>query len=191
VLFVTLHVWEDARGWFAETYKTSDYLVGGVDLVFVQENQSVSTSRFVLRGLHYQVEPRAHAKLVRCLEGQIFDVAVDLRRDSPTYRRYASTVLSGTEPRCLWIPKGFAHGFLTLTERASVLYKQTAEYSPAHERAVRWNDPALNIAWPLGGAQPLLSEKDEHAPLLVEMEAVDRAGTNGRSASRGSFEDRK
>src|SRR5438309_1391083 len=170
VMLIEPQVWRDQRGWFVEAYRASDYAAAGIVTDLVQENQSFSASRFVLRGLHFQIEPKAQAKLVRCLEGRIFDVVVDLRRGSPTYARYASTILNADEPRLVWVPSGFAHGFLTLSARASVVYQQTAEYSPRHERAIRWNDPQLAIPWPLEGASPLMSRKDAEAPFLAEVE---------------------
>jgi dTDP-4-dehydrorhamnose 3,5-epimerase len=169
ILAIEPEVWRDRRGSFIEVHKATEYQAIGIEATFVQENQSVS-KRWVLRGLHYQVSPHAHAKLVRCVEGAVFDVAVDLRADSPTFGRYASTTLRAEDQRVLWIPVGFAHGFLTLSERATVVYLQTAEYSPAHERSVRWDDPSIGVKWPLEGYAPVLSEKDARAPFLTEIE---------------------
>jgi len=126
----------------------------------------------VLRGLHYQLPPHPQAKLVRCIVGEIFDVAVDIRRSSPSFGQWVGAVLSAENHQQLWVPEGFAHGFLTLSEQAEVLYKTTDFWSRACERAIRWDDPALAIAWPLealAGAEPQLSEKDGEAPLLAEL----------------------
>ncbi len=191
VLLVERELWNDRRGWFTETYRRSDYRAQKLHAQFVQENQSLSTSKFVLRGLHYQIEPHAHAKLVRCLEGRIFDVAVDLRQGSPTYKRHAATLMGAADTFSVWIPIGFAHGFLSLTDRASVLYKQTTEYSPAHERAIRWDDPELHIQWPLDGMRPLMSGKDEAAPLLADAEAPFRFTDPKNSLTGRAFKDRK
>ena len=171
ILVIEPLVQRDSRGTFVEAYKASDYAAIGITTRFVQDNQSVST-RWVLRGLHFQVPPRAQAKLVRCVEGEVFDVAVDLRPEAPTFGRYASITLRAEEQRLVWIPVGFAHGFLTLSDRATVAYQQTDEYSPGHEGAVRWDDPSLNIQWPLKGAAPLLSDKDARAPLLTALQPI-------------------
>ena len=158
VLLLEPRVFGDARGFFLESYNRrvfSDLL--GKDVEFVQDNHSRS-SRHVLRGLHYQVR-QAQGKLVRAVVGEIFDVAVDLRRSSKTFGRSVSQVLSADNKRMLWIPPGFAHGFLTLSEHAEVLYKASDYYAPEQERCLIWNDPAIGIEWPLAGA-PLLSDKD-------------------------------
>lgn len=171
ILVVEPLVRRDSRGTFIEAYKASDYAAIGISARFVQDNQSVST-RWALRGLHFQVPPHAQAKLVRCVEGAVFDVAVDLRPDSPTFRRYASMTLKAEEQRLIWIPVGFAHGFLTVSDRATVVYQQTNEYSPGHEGTIRWNDPSIDIKWPLDGADPLLSDKDARAPLLSDVDPL-------------------
>jgi dTDP-4-dehydrorhamnose 3,5-epimerase len=163
VVLVEPKVIPDDRGFFAETYKKSDFARGGVSCAFIQENHSRS-KRGVLRGLHYQTRPAAQAKLVCALRGEIFDVAVDIRKDSPTYGRWISAVLSDQNHRLLFIPEGFAHGFQVLSEEADVIYKVTAEYSPEHERGIIWNDPTLQIAWPV--KDPLLSLKDAQLPTL-------------------------
>jgi dTDP-4-dehydrorhamnose 3,5-epimerase len=170
VIFVDLKQWRDERGWFMETYKASEFAEAGISAQFVQENQSFSARPNVLRGLHFQVEPRAQAKLVRCTEGRIFDVAVDIREGSPTYRKCACVVLTAEEPRLLWVPVGFAHGFLTMSEQATVVYKQTSEYAPSHERSIRWSDPELAIPWPLAGNEPVVAAKDAEAPLMKDVE---------------------
>lgn len=158
VLLLEPRVFGDARGFFLESYNRrvfSDLL--GKDVDFVQDNHSRS-SRHVLRGLHYQVR-QAQGKLVRVVVGEIFDVAVDLRRSSKTFGRSVSRVLSAENKQMLWIPPGFAHGFLTLSEHAEVLYKASDYYAPEQERCLIWNDPAVGIEWPLAGA-PQLSDKD-------------------------------
>lgn len=153
----------DDRGQFRETYKHSDFVRAGVPEHFVQDNYSRSV-RGVLRGLHYQLEPKAQGKLVSCIRGTIFDVAVDIRRGSPTYGRWAGQELSGENNLMLYVPAGFAHGFLTLSDTAEVLYKCTAEYSPADDRGIIWNDPDINISW--SEKAPLLSSKDSLLPVL-------------------------
>jgi len=159
---------DDGRGWFRETYKRGDFERHGIAVDFVQDNHSCSTARGVLRGLHYQLHPMAQGKLIRCSAGSIWDVAVDIRRGSPTYRKWMGTELSAENGDMLWIPEGFAHGYCTLTDVAEVLYKTTAEYSPAHERAIRWNDSALAIRWPV--EDPSLSPKDAAASPLSGVE---------------------
>ena len=157
----------------------------GRDVDFVQDNHSLS-KKGVLRGLHYQLPPNAQGKLVRAVVGEIFDVAVDIRRGSPTFGRWVGERLSAENRRQLWIPEGFAHGFLTLSERAEVLYKATAYYAPGSERSLVWNDPAVAVEWPPG--PPLLSPKDEDAPVLEAAElfrlAQPRKAAAGVSISR-------
>ena len=169
VLVLQPKVFGDARGFFLESFNQAafDAAVGGhVD--FVQDNHSRS-ARGVLRGLHFQKAPKAQGKLVRVTSGAVFDVAVDIRRDSPTFGRWAGVELSGENHRQLWIPPGLAHGFLVLTETADFLYKTTEFYSPADEGAVRWDDPDLAIAWPDLGQPPTLSAKDSTAGLLRDL----------------------
>lgn len=152
----------DDRGWFAEVFNTQTFASLGLPSSFVQDNQSFS-AKGVLRGLHYQLG-RPQGKLVRCLSGHIWDVAVDLRRDSPDFGRYAAFDLKPLtddgQLQLLWIPEGFAHGFLVLSETAEVLYKTTDLYHPPGERSIRWNDPTLAIDWPLNGMTPAVSGKD-------------------------------
>lgn len=148
----------DSRGWFAETYRRSVFAERGIAVDLRQHNHSRSAERGTLRGLHYQTAPLAQGKLIRVVSGEVFDVAVDIRRGSPTFGRWASTVLSAAEPTMLWVPEGFAHGFQTLAPNTEVLYETTAEYSAAHERGVRWDDQALAIPWPI--AEPILSRRD-------------------------------
>jgi dTDP-4-dehydrorhamnose 3,5-epimerase len=168
VLLIEPRVFGDARGFHFESYNLRDYAAQGIAQPFVQDNHSRS-ARGVLRGLHYQIcQPQG--KLVRVLAGTIFDVAVDIRRGSPHFGRHAGVELSADNRHCLWIPPGFAHGFLVVSEFAEVLYKTTDYYAPEHERAIRWDDPDLNIPWPLYGQFPLLSDRDQAAPSLRQAE---------------------
>jgi dTDP-4-dehydrorhamnose 3,5-epimerase len=178
-LLLTPRLFADERGFFQESWNQRSFAAAlGVELeqvpVFHQDNHSRS-SRGVLRGLHYQLPPEPQAKLVRCVRGAIFDVAVDLRRSSPSYGRWVGAVLSDENHAQLWIPVGFAHGFLTLSDNADVLYKASGFWSRGCERSLRWDDPALAIAWPLdrlGGQPPLLAPKDAAAPELGAAEAA-------------------
>jgi dTDP-4-dehydrorhamnose 3,5-epimerase len=156
VLVVEPRVFRDERGFFYESWNRRTLAEAGLDVDFVQDNHSRST-RGVLRGLHYQVE-HAQGKLVRVVVGEVWDVAVDLRASSPTFGRHVAIRLSASEPRMLWVPPGFAHGFLVLSDVAEFLYKTTDYWYPAHERTLLWNDPALGIDWP--DAAPLLAPKD-------------------------------
>lgn len=158
----------DERGYFSETWNRDRFRDAGVDTGWVQDNQSRSASVFTLRGLHYQEPPFAQAKLVRVLKGRIFDVAVDIRHGSPTFGQWAALEVSAAAFNQIYVPAGFAHGFLTLEPDTEVFYKASAPYSPAHDRAIRWDDPAIGIEWPLGGREPVLSAKDRAAPLLAE-----------------------
>ncbi len=168
-LLLTPRVFGDPRGFFFESWNQQTFNAVAGDTAFVQDNHSRS-SRGVLRGLHYQLPPHPQGKLVRCVAGEIFDVAVDLRRSSPSFGQWVGTMLSAENHQQLWLPAGFAHGFLTLSAQAEVLYKTTEFWNRACERAIRWDDPQLAIAWPLealAGAGPQLSEKDGAAPLLA------------------------
>jgi dTDP-4-dehydrorhamnose 3,5-epimerase len=167
VLILTPRRFGDARGWFMETWNAKTMAEAGLDLPFVQDNHSFSAAKGTLRGLHFQTPPRAQDKLVRCSRGAIRDVAVDIRTGSPTYAQWVGVELSADNGRQLFVPKGFLHGFVTLTDEAEVQYKCSDLYSPAHDGAVRWDDPALGIDW--GVAAPVLSEKDAKAPLLAEI----------------------
>ena len=174
-LLLTPRVFGDERGFFFESWNQQAFNAAAGDTAFVQDNHSRS-SRGVLRGLHYQLPPHPQAKLVRCVLGEIFDVAVDIRRSSPTFGQWVGAVLSADNKQQLWVPAGFAHGFLTLSEQAEVLYKTTDFWSRECERAIRWDDPQLGIVWPLealAGAEPQLSEKDAVAPLLAELAEGD------------------
>ncbi|RPI55491.1 MAG: dTDP-4-dehydrorhamnose 3,5-epimerase [Acidobacteria bacterium] len=164
VVLVELRAIADPRGLFMEIYKQSAFAAAGIDEVFVQENLSIS-DRHVLRGLHYQRPPYAQSKLVRVVTGRIFDVAVDLRPDSPTSGRWVGVELSADDPKIMYIPAWCAHGFCVLSDRAEVVYHTSAEYAPEHEAGVMWNDPALGIDWPV--ASPFVSERDKSWPPLV------------------------
>jgi dTDP-4-dehydrorhamnose 3,5-epimerase len=157
VLLIEPKVFGDARGFFFESYNARGLAEAGVTATFVQDNHSRS-GRNVLRGLHYQIE-HAQGKLVRVIEGEVFDVAVDLRRSSPTFGRWVGDHLSAANRRMLWVPPGFAHGFLVLSDSAEFLYKTTDYWYPEHERTLLWDDPALAISWPLAG-RPVLAAKD-------------------------------
>lgn len=169
VLIIEPKVFGDARGFFFESYNERVFREAtGLDVRFVQDNHSRS-GQGVLRGLHYQLPPAAQGKLVRCVSGEVFDVAVDLRRNSPTFGRWTGVHLSADNQRQVWIPPGFAHGFLVLSEMADFLYKTTDYYASAHERCLRWDDPDLAIGWPLTKF-PFLSDKDQAGRLLREAE---------------------
>jgi dTDP-4-dehydrorhamnose 3,5-epimerase len=149
VLLIEPEVFEDERGFFFESFNLSEFRkITSEDVSFVQDNHSKS-AKGVLRGLHYQLPPYAQGKLVRVIQGEVFDVAVDLRQSSPTFGKYVSQILSAVNKKQLWIPKGFAHGFLSLTDQAELLYKTSHFYAPAYECCIIWNDPILNISWPL------------------------------------------
>ena len=166
VVLIEPKAFGDDRGWFMETYKQSEFEAKGIRFPFPQDNHSRSTAKHVIRGLHYQKDPAAQGKLVRCLFGAIYDVAVDIRRGSPTFGRWAGIELTADSRKLLWVPPGFAHGFCTLSDVSEVVYKTTSEYSAPHDRGIRWNDPALGVKWPT--AKPVLSPKDAAAPTLAE-----------------------
>lgn len=162
-------VFSDNRGFFSETYNAKAFAEAGVDVTFVQDNQSLSTARGTVRGLHFQTPPMAQAKLVRVLQGAILDVAVDLRQGSPTYGRHAARLLSAINQEQLFIPAGFAHGFCTREHHTVVLYKVTTFYSPDHEGGIRWDDPSLAIDWGITEGEALLSMRDQTYPRLAEL----------------------
>jgi len=171
VLVLEPQVFGDARGFFYESYNRRSFSAAtGLDVEFVQDNHSRS-ARNVLRGLHYQVR-QPQGKLVRVVAGEIWDVAVDLRRRSPSFGRWAAAKLDAVSHRMLWIPPGFAHGFVALSEQADVVYKATDFYAPEHERTLLWNDPALRISWPLAG-EPVMSDKDRRGVPLTGAETFD------------------
>jgi dTDP-4-dehydrorhamnose 3,5-epimerase len=173
VLILEPKVFGDERGFFLEAYNEATFKALGLPTHFMQDNHSGSR-KGVLRGLHYQLK-QPQGKLVRALRGEIFDAAVDLRRDSPQFGRWFGLVLSAENKRQLWIPPGYAHGFLVLSEFAEVSYKATELYAPAYERSVLWNDPAIGIEWPLEG-EPTLSEKDRAGALLADAETYSSSG---------------
>lgn len=160
----------DERGFFSETWNEVEWRKAGISLRFVQDNHSLSRSPGVLRGLHFQRPPAAQDKLVRVTHGSVFDVAVDIRRASPTYGQWVGVTLSSEEWNQLLIPSGFAHGFVTLERDTEVQYKVTAPFSPEHERCVRFDDPALGVDWPIAADRLTLSEKDRSAPPLADVD---------------------
>ena len=164
---------EDSRGFFSETYNAAVFRDAGIDLTFVQDNHSLSVPRGVLRGLHYQLPPRAQDKLVRVVKGAIFDVAVDIRRSSPTFGRWVGVELSAEKWNQLLVPKGFAHGFVTLVDNTEVVYKVTDTYSREHDRAIRFDDPRIAIDWPIAPEAVILSDKDRAAPPLESADIFD------------------
>lgn len=159
VILVKPKVFGDNRGFFMESYKKSDFTANGINVEFVQDNHSKSQAR-VLRGLHYQEKPYEQAKLVRCTKGKIYDVAVDIRKNSKTFGQYVKVELSEDNKHMLFIPEGFAHGFVVLSEEAELLYKTSKEYAPQADRGILWNDKDLNIDWEID-FEPILSEKDK------------------------------
>jgi dTDP-4-dehydrorhamnose 3,5-epimerase len=182
VLLLEPRVFADARGVFFESYNRETFRrLTGLAADFVQDNHSHS-ARNVLRGMHYQLPPKAQGKLVRAVVGEVFDVAVDLRGQSPTFGRWVAALLSAENHKQLWIPPGFAHGFLALSEHAEFLYKTTAYYTPEFERCILWNDPGLAIAWPLDDT-PILSAKDGTGMTLAE--AAAELGASGESPDTG------
>lgn len=163
VVLVEARAFADDRGYFVETYKRSEFVANGIGESFVQDNCSHS-SRGVLRGLHYQKDPSAQGKLVSVTRGEIFDVAVDLRKGSPTFGQWVGELLTSANHRLLYVPAGFAHGFCTISAEADVTYKVTSEYAPHEDRGIRWDDPAVGVRWPI--RQPILSPKDAALPAL-------------------------
>jgi len=170
VLVIEPKVFGDHRGWFMETYSEEKFREAGLDLKFVQDNQSFSATKGTLRGLHYQMSPKAQTKLVRCTRGKIFDVAVDIRKGSPTFGNWFGIELSEENKKQLLIPRGFAHGFMTLTDDVEVQYKVDELYAPECDRGIVWNDPTIGIEWPVELAAPVLSAKDQAAPTLLDAE---------------------
>lgn len=162
----------DHRGFFCETFRADQLAANGIDAAFVQDNHVRSAARGVLRGLHFQVSPHAHGKLVRVARGSILDVCVDLRHGSPTFGRHVAAELSEANWRQMWVPVGFAHGYVTLETDTEVLYKTTDYYAPQHERGLAWDDPALAIDWRVPPGELTLSEKDRKQPRLAELGVV-------------------
>lgn len=168
VILVKPKVFGDERGFFMESYRKSLFQANGITHEFIQDNHSKST-KGVLRGLHYQLDPKAQGKLVRCVSGAVFDVAVDIRRGSPTFGKWVGYELSAENKCMLWIPAGFAHGFVTLEDNTEFLYKTTGEYAPECDRGIKYDDPEIGIVWPVLG-ELLLSDKDQRQPLLKDAE---------------------
>lgn len=169
VLIIEPKVFGDNRGWFTETYSKKALEEAGVNVEFVQDNHSYSAQKGTLRGLHFQMNPMAQCKLVRCTAGRIIDVAVDFRKGSPTYKKFVGVELSAENKRQLLIPKGFGHAFLTISDDVEVQYKVDAYYAPDCDRSVRFDDPDIGIDWSQwGDCEPVLSEKDKKAPLLKD-----------------------
>ena len=162
----------DHRGFFSEVYNHEAFVKAGIDLIFVQDNHSMSGPQGTLRGLHYQLPPMAQGKLIRVTKGAILDVAVDIRRSSPTFGRHVTDVLSAENWKQMFVPAGFAHGFVTLEPDTEVIYKVNALYSPQHERGIAWNDPALAIDWRIGANAAILSARDAKHPQLRDQPDV-------------------
>lgn len=164
VYIIEPKVYGDNRGWFMESYSRLKFQQQGIEINFVQDNHSLSAKKGTLRGLHFQVNPKPQTKLVRCTRGKILDVAVDIRQGSPTYKQWVAVELSEENKKQILIPKGFAHGFLTLLDDVEVQYKVDEYYAPECDRSIRFDDPEIGVAWGIG--KPILSEKDLKAPLL-------------------------
>jgi dTDP-4-dehydrorhamnose 3,5-epimerase len=169
VKLIVPRIQRDRRGFFSETYNRADLAAVGLNLEFVQDNHSLSAERGVVRGLHFQIPPFAQDKLVRVIRGSVFDVAVDIRRGSPTYGKHVARLIGAADWNQLLVPVGFAHGFCTLEVNTEVIYKVTNYYSPEHDRGVLWNDPDLGIAWPITENEAILSEKDRELPRFSDV----------------------
>lgn len=169
VKLITPKRFSDERGFFSEVYKKHELASAGIEADFVQDNHSLSKSRGVVRGLHFQIDPHAQGKLIRVIRGAIFDVAVDIRLESNTFGRHVSAVLSAENWSQLWVPVGFAHGFCTLEPDTEVVYKVTDKYAPECDRGLAWDDPALGIKWPVSAGEAILSAKDERHPRLADL----------------------
>lgn len=171
VLLLTVRRFEDNRGWFSESYHQAKWANAGIDETFIQDNHSLSRPVGTIRGLHFQAPPHAQAKLIRCIRGAIWDVAVDIRHGSPTYGQWQAAELSAENGHQLYIPAGFAHGFVTLQPDSEVAYKASALYAPETEGGLRWDDPALGINWPLPSSGAIVSDKDAVLPRLADLES--------------------
>ena len=169
-VIISNKVFEDQRGYFYESWNKNKFNEAvNEEIEFVQDNHSFSNIG-VLRGLHYQLSPHEQGKLVRCINGRIFDVIVDIRISSPTFKKWSGLELSSINKKQLWVPSGFAHGFLTLSQEAEVLYKTTGFWEPSSERSIHWNDPTLSIKWPVCSKDKIISEKDSIAPNIITLE---------------------
>jgi len=186
VKLITPRIFSDGRGFFSETYSRRDMSQAGIGCEFVQDNQSLSHARGVIRGLHYQAEPHAQGKLVRVTKGAIFDVAVDIRQGSPTFGQHVTATLSAANWSQLWIPVGFAHGFCTLEPDTEMIYKVTDYYARECDRGIAFDDPDLGIAWPVGPAEATLSDKDRRHPRLRDLPAQFTFNGHGLAAAPGS-----
>jgi dTDP-4-dehydrorhamnose 3,5-epimerase len=169
VKLIVPRIHRDHRGFFSETYNRADLAALGVNLEFVQDNHSLSVERGVVRGLHFQIPPFAQDKLLRVIRGSVFDVALDIRRESPTYGKHVARVISAADWNQFLVPAGFAHGFCTLEANTEVIYKVTNYYSPEHDRGVLWNDADLGITWPVTDAEAILSDKDKKQPRFRDL----------------------
>lgn len=178
VIVIEPNVHGDHRGWFMESYNLEVLKKRNINLNFIQDNQSFSSEKGTIRGLHYQLNPKAQTKLVRCTKGAIFDVVVDIRQGSITYGQWYGIELSEKNKKQILVPKGFAHGFMTITEDAEVQYKVDELYSPENDRGIIWNDPDINIDWPIN-IEPILSKKDQSAPLLKNADINFLVGLKG------------
>jgi len=174
VFLIEPQVFGDERGWFMETWSKAKFEAAGLNFDFLQDNQSFSAQKGTLRGLHYQLNPMAQAKLVRCTRGELLDVAVDIRKNSPQFGKWTSAILSAENKRQLLIPRGFAHGFITLTDNVEVQYKADNFYAPQCEGNIRWNDPQIGIDWKI--EPTILADKDANAPFLKDR--IERAELN-------------
>ncbi|MDP6951657.1 MAG: dTDP-4-dehydrorhamnose 3,5-epimerase [Alphaproteobacteria bacterium] len=170
VKLIRPRVFRDSRGCFSETYRSDSYAQAGIDTAFVQDNLSLSPTPGTVRGLHFQLPPHAQAKLVSVASGRVLDVALDLRRGSPTFAQHVAVELSAADGEQLFVPEGFAHGFCSLAPDTRVTYKVSAFYAPDHEAGLRWDDPTLGIVWPVAAADALLSDKDLALPALAAFE---------------------
>lgn len=168
LILIQPKIFNDDRGFFMETYKKSEFIKNGIKEKFVQDNFSKS-SKGVIRGLHFQINPKAQGKLIQVVSGRVWDVAVDLRADSPSYLKWAGIELNDTERKMFYIPPGFAHGFVTLSDEVLFQYKCTNEYDMISERGIRWDDPNIGITWPVN--KPLVSDKDNELPFVKEIES--------------------
>jgi dTDP-4-dehydrorhamnose 3,5-epimerase len=171
VVLIKARRFEDERGWFTETYNQRGFTDLGVDVTFCQDNHSLSRPTGVLRGLHYQTPPHAQAKLVRCIRGSIWDVAVDIRKGSPTYAQWTAATLSAENGHQLFVPAGFAHGFVTLEPDTEVTYKVSDFYAPECDGGIAWDDPDIGLPWPVPPSGPLLSAKDGQMPKLADFDS--------------------
>ncbi|MDR3244142.1 MAG: dTDP-4-dehydrorhamnose 3,5-epimerase [Elusimicrobiota bacterium] len=168
VLLLEPQYFEDYRGYYCETYSKRTLEKEGIDTIFVQDNEAFSIKKGTVRGIHFQINPKAQTKLVRCVRGAVLDIVVDLRKKSPTYKKWLSVELSETNRKQLLLPKGYGHAYVTLTDNSEFLYKVDEFYEPAYERIVRWNDPEININW--GVEDVIASPKDMKAPLLKDLD---------------------